>query len=68
MVPGRVCVKITGRDAGSKVVITKVIDDNYVEVIDRKGKKSKVNKRHLMPTEKVVDVSSEEAAIKALEE
>jgi large subunit ribosomal protein L14e len=68
MVPGRVCVKITGRDAGRKVVILKVIDDNYVEVVDRSGKHHKVNKRHLMPTERVVDVSSEEAAINALEE
>jgi len=68
MVPGRVCVKITGRDAGSKVVIVKVLDDVYVEVVDRRGKHSKVNKRHLMPTERVVDASSDEAAIKALEE
>ncbi len=68
MVPGRVCVKITGRDAGRKVVIVKVLDDIYVEVVDRSGKHSKVNKRHLMPTERVVDVSSDEAAVKALEE
>ncbi len=68
MVPGRVCVKIVGRDAGRKVVIVSVLDPVYVEVVDRSGKRSKVNKRHLMPTSTVVDASNESEIRRALEE
>ena len=55
---GRVCIKTRGRDAGSKVVITKVIDDCFVQVKSdaRKGKERKCSIRHLEPTD--VSVSS----------
>ncbi len=70
MVPGRVCVKVSGRDAGAKVVIVKNIDDVFAEVVTRSGKRRKVNKRHLLPTEKIIDVEgkSDEEIAKALEE
>lgn len=70
MVPGRVCVKVTGRDAGAKVVIVKNIDDVFAEVITRGGKRRKVNKRHLLPTETIMEIEglSDEEIAKKLEE
>lgn len=53
---GRVCVKLTGRDAGEKIVITKVIDEQYVEVKSPKRKNPrKCAIRHLEPTDVVVN-------------
>ena len=52
---GRVCVKIAGRDAGEKCVITKVMDANFVEI--KSPARKKVRKcaiRHLEPTDVVV--------------
>ena len=49
---GRVCVLITGRRAGEEVVVTKVIDDNFVTVKTKKGKERKSSIRHLEPTNK----------------
>ncbi len=46
---GRQCVKTTGRKAGHKVTIEKIIDSNFVEVKDEKGKVKKCNVRHLEP-------------------
>lgn len=70
MVPGRVCVKVTGRDAGAKVVIVKNIDDVFAEVVTRGGKRRKVNKRHLLPTETIMEIEglSDEEIAKKLEE
>ncbi len=70
MVPGRICVKVTGRDAGSKVVIVNNIDDVFAEVVTRSGKRRKVNKRHLLPTEAVIDINglSDEEIARKLEE
>lgn len=50
---GRVCVKIAGRDAGQKCVITDVLDNHMVE-IDGETRRRKVNIRHLEPTRKVL--------------
>ncbi len=47
---GRVCVKTFGRDSGEEVVISKVIDANFVMVKNSKGKESKASIRHLEPT------------------
>lgn len=49
---GRVCIKTRGRDAGEKVVITKVIDENFVEIKSESRKKERrCAIRHLEPTE-----------------
>jgi large subunit ribosomal protein L14e len=49
---GRVCIKTRGRDAGSKCVVTKVIDENFVEVkSDGRKKERRCSIRHLEPTE-----------------
>ncbi len=64
--PGRVCVKLTGRDAGSKCVITKVLDSNFVEVRTamRGGKARKVNIHHLEPLAQTVNAGND-AEVKA---
>ena len=58
---GRVCVKLTGREAGSRCVIVDVIDRNYVVVtgpIELTGvRRRRVNMNHLQPTEDSVDIS-----------
>ena len=55
---GRVCVKTKGRDAGEKVIVTKVVDDNFVMVRSpaRKSGDRKCAVLHLEPTETKVTV------------
>lgn len=47
---GRICIKKMGKDSGDEVVITKIIDDNFVMVKGAKGNESRVSIRHLEPT------------------
>ncbi|HIH18517.1 TPA: 50S ribosomal protein L14e [Candidatus Micrarchaeota archaeon] len=50
---GRVCIKTKGRDAGEKVVVTKIIDRNFVMVRSPARKKKperKCSVLHLEPT------------------
>lgn len=49
---GRICIKKMGKDSGEEVVVTKLVDDNFVMVrsTSGKGKESRVNIRHLEPT------------------
>jgi ribosomal protein L14E/L6E/L27E len=45
---GRVCIKKFGRDAGSRAVITKVIDKNFVNIITaERPKERRCNVKHL---------------------
>ncbi len=44
---GRKCVKTKGRKAGETMEIVKVIDKNFVEVKDEKGKVKRCNMLHL---------------------
>ena len=46
---GRVCVKISGREAGEKCVIVEVIDDKFVEVVGANIKNRRCNIKHLEP-------------------
>ncbi|VVB68412.1 50S ribosomal protein L14e [Candidatus Norongarragalina meridionalis] len=46
---GMKCVKTAGRHAGDKVEIVKLIDKNFVEVKDAKGKAKRCNVAHLEP-------------------
>ncbi|MBT4351299.1 50S ribosomal protein L14e [archaeon] len=54
---GRICVKISGRDANKKCVIVEIYDDNYV-LIDGETRRRKCNVRHLEPLEKTIKISS----------
>ncbi len=56
--PGRLCVKIAGRDAGKTCVIVKKIDDLIV-LIDGETRRRKCNVRHLEPLEKTVDLNED---------
>ncbi|MFH1750126.1 MAG: 50S ribosomal protein L14e [Candidatus Micrarchaeota archaeon] len=46
---GRKYVKVSGRTAGSEVEVTKIIDQNFCEVKDAKGKVRRCNIGHLEP-------------------
>lgn len=57
---GRICVKLTGREAGRKCVIVDVIDKNFVLVTGPKQlngvKRRRVNISHIEPTERKVTI------------
>lgn len=50
---GRVCVKKKGADAGEEVIVTEVLDDNFVMVKNKKGKESRCSILHLEPTSRL---------------
>ena len=52
---GRLCVKTAGRDAGEYCVIVEVVDDKYV-LIDGNTRRKKVNKSHIEPLAKVLNI------------
>ncbi|MGC8651880.1 MAG: 50S ribosomal protein L14e [Candidatus Micrarchaeia archaeon] len=59
--PGRVCIKKYGRDAGSRAVVTKVLDNGFVNIITAKRKKERrCNTKHLEFLNKVIDVNDKE--------
>lgn len=72
---GRICVKITGREAGKKCIIVDVIDKNFLLITGPKQvngvKRRRVNVGHVELTEKKVNVSrgeSDDELMKALDE
>ncbi|MEM1642348.1 MAG: 50S ribosomal protein L14e [Desulfurococcaceae archaeon] len=72
---GRICVKVTGREAGRKCIIVDIIDENFVLVTGPKSlsgvKRRRANIRHLEPTDKVISIprgASDEDVLKAIEE
>lgn len=71
---GRICVKIAGREAGSKCVIVDIIDSNYVLVTGPKSlsgvKRRRTNVKHVEPTEEKIDLkkdAADEEVLKALD-
>ena len=52
---GRLCIKTAGRDAMEHCVIVEEIDDLYV-LIDGNTRRKKVNKNHIEPLAKTLDV------------
>lgn len=67
---GRLCVKIAGRDAGKKALITDILDDKYV-LIDGETRRRKCNILHLEPLSQVLKIeknASHEEVAKALKE
>jgi len=57
---GRICVKLSGREAGRKCVIVDVVDKNFVLVTGPKkfsgGKRRRTNVKHLEPTGESLEV------------
>ncbi len=57
---GRICVKLSGREAGKKCVVVDVVDKNFVLVTGPKQlngvRRRRVNINHLEPTNVKIDV------------
>lgn len=71
---GRICVKLTGREAGRKAVIVDIVDDNFVVITGPKDltgvKRRRSNVKHLEILDKKVEIpkgASDEEVMKALE-
>ncbi len=45
--PGRVCVKLAGREAGKYCVVLEIVDENFVVVQGPKVRKRRCNIAHL---------------------
>jgi large subunit ribosomal protein L14e len=58
---GRICMKLKGREAGSRCVIVDVVDRNYVIVtgpLEVTGiRRRRVNMSHLQPLDEVIEIS-----------
>ena len=54
---GRVCIKLTGREAGKKCVIINVLDRNFVMVTGPKVRRRRVNMNHLKPIDEFLNIS-----------
>lgn len=57
---GRICMKISGREAGEKCVIVEIIDDKFVEVVGNAVKNRRCNIKHLEPLDQVIEIKSED--------
>jgi len=56
---GSICIKTAGRKAGEKVVVTEIIDNNFVTVKGQNVNGKKCNMTHLFPTGKTIKVTKE---------
>lgn len=72
---GRICVKVTGREAGRKCVIVDIIDENFVLITGPKQltgvKRRRVNVKHVEPLSLAINVSrgaSDDEVLKAIED
>ena len=58
---GRICEKISGREAGKRCVIVDVVDRNYVIVtgpLSLTGvRRRRVNMNHIKPLDEIIDIS-----------
>jgi large subunit ribosomal protein L14e len=57
---GRICVKLTGREAGKKCVIVDVVDKNFALITGPKAvtgiRRRRTNVDHLEPTDEMVEL------------
>ncbi|MCK4440045.1 50S ribosomal protein L14e [Candidatus Bathyarchaeota archaeon] len=70
---GRICVKLTGREAGRKCIIVDIMDKNFVLVTGPKNvtgvKRRRVNANHIEPLQDKIKIkrgSSDEEVMEAL--
>lgn len=54
---GRVCVKIAGREAGSRCVVVGVVDKTHVLISGPNIKRRRCNVRHLEPLPKKLEIA-----------
>lgn len=65
---GRVAIKKFGRDAGSKAVVTKVVDGNFVMIVTSdRLKERKCNVRHLEFLAEKIDPKDKSMLAQSLE-
>ncbi len=57
--PGRVCIKIAGREAGKHCAVLEVVDSNYVVVEGPEVRKRKINVAHLEPLSDKIDAKKD---------
>jgi len=57
---GRICVKLSGREAGKKCIVVDVIDKNFALITGPKQlngvKRRRVNVSHIEPTERKANI------------
>ncbi len=63
---GRVCVKLTGREAGKYCVIVNQLDDNFV-LIDGNIRRRKCNIDHLEFTDKILNLKKDASTSEVLD-
>lgn len=64
---GRVCIKKYGRDAGSRAVVTKVLDKGFVNIISAtRPKERRCNAKHLEFLNEKIDVNDKAMVSKTL--
>ena len=63
---GKVCVKLTGREAGKSCVIIDNLDDNFV-LIDGNVKRRKCNIDHLEFTDKILPIKKDASTTDVLD-
>lgn len=65
--PGRLCIKKFGRDAGSRAVVTKVLDNGFVSIMTAvRPKDRRCNTNHLEFLNETVDLKDHEQVKKVL--
>jgi large subunit ribosomal protein L14e len=71
---GRVCVKLSGREAGKKCVVLDIIDENFALITGppklTEVKRRRVNTQHIEATRERIDIkkgATDEEVMKALE-
>ena len=57
---GRLCVKIAGRDSGSKCVVVEELSAGYV-LVDGNVRRKKVNVKHLEPLAEMIELKKKAA-------
>ncbi len=60
---GRICMKISGREAGEKCVIVDIIDDKFVEIVGSAVKNRRCNIKHLEPLEQTMEIKSDDPEV-----
>ena len=67
---GRVCLKVTGREAGKRCVVIEAVNDSFV-MVDGEVKRRKCNVSHLEPLGKMLEIgknASHEVVVAAMKQ
>jgi len=53
---GRICIKLSGREAGKTCVVIDVVDRSYVMISGPAVRRRKCNIKHLEPHERAIEI------------